>query len=264
MLSLLLSLASKKKLDSVGEFKTSFAPFKFLVDNLAHLSFKFSFRFVTIDSSTSQQDLVTILLELRSKTICDEPIKARLKTQSSATQGAPIQGSSYNPYRTKSYQGYNNKHQIYSGDRASYPRKYNNKPFAKQRGVKDNDATGTYKGGNDKTKIEPKVSEKATPPPPLVEEHFPGLSGSPTSTIVDNDGEENRNDNEWKKEIVNASGYAAALLKAAPLIPEVPPKTEKRTLPKPKSPTRKVVRYDSSILVEFWSDDLFIRIAIND
>lgn len=178
--------------------------------------------FVTIDSSTSQQELVSILLSLRSKRICDEPIKARLKTQSTATQGVPMQGGGWNPYRPK-YNG-NNTNQLYSGDRVSYNARKFNRPYPKQRG-KGSDSSGIYKGNDDGAQKAAKV-KKAEPPPPLVEEHFPGLAGSPKSTAADSEGEEisnndDNNNNYVKKEVLTNSGYAAALLKAAPQMPDV-------------------------------------------
>jgi len=211
--------------------------------------------FVTIDASTSQQDLVSILLNLRTKTICDEPIKARLKTQSTATQGTPMQGPGYNPHRS----GY----KVYAGDRISYTKKFNNsagtgtKPyFSKPRGGKggDHPGSGPYKGNNyDPSKNNAKPVEKAGPPPPLVEEHFPGLAGSPTivSVIASSSADASASGESEavgvpvpvavKKDIVHASGYAAALKKAAPPVMEVSTENVKRTTPKPKSPARKKV-----------------------
>ena len=117
-------------------------------------------------------------------------------------------------------------------------RKFNNKPFSKQRGGKGSDSA-SYKGGD--AKKGQKIVEKAAPPPPLVEEHFPGLSGSPKSTASPGQEEDDTNNAELKKEIVTASGYAAALLKEAPPFPDVRSvPTEKRSLPKPSSPLRKV------------------------
>jgi len=190
--------------------------------------------FVTIDASTSQQDLVSILLNLRSKTICNEPIKARLKTQSIAIQGVPMQGSGYNPHRAR----------VYSGDRLSYSRKFNNRPHLKPRSGKGGEYNpGSYKGNNyDASKKVPKPAEKVSPPPPLVEEHFPGLDGgSPNgagagASAATSDGNEG-----VKKEFMQVSGcgYAAALKKAAPPVTEVSTENVKRS--KPKSPARKKV-----------------------
>ncbi len=213
-------------------------------------------RFVTIDSSTSQQDLVSILLDLGSKKICDQPVKARLKTQSVATQGVPMQGGGWNPYRSK-YNGYNNNGNVYAGDRVSFNRrKFSNKPFSKKRG-KAGEAAGSQKG-NDDGRTKAKV-EKAGPPPPLVEEHFPGLAGSPKSTASDaNVHEKNKG---VKKEIATNSGYAAALLKAAPPVPEVSsqPESQNRPLPKPKTHIRKVGQHTcvqiARSLDVIWSDD---------
>uniref|UniRef100_A0A7S3V6V1 HTH La-type RNA-binding domain-containing protein n=1 Tax=Chaetoceros debilis TaxID=122233 RepID=A0A7S3V6V1_9STRA len=195
--------------------------------------------FVTIDSATSQQDLVTILLGLRSKLICNEPIKARLKTQRIATQGVPTQGSGYNPYRGK-YPSYRGSNQVYSGDRNSYyPRKYNSRPFSKPRGGRGSEGSGPYKGVSDNQKKVRVADKVVLPPPPLVEEHFPGLAGSPTSTIVTSNVEDTEeNDSQGSIPVASVGGYAAALLKAAPPVPEIS-SFGKATSLKSETPARK-------------------------
>lgn len=195
--------------------------------------------FVTIDSATSQQDLVTILLGLRSKLICNEPIKARLKTQSIATQGVPMQGSGYNPYRGK-YSSYRGSNQIYSGDRNSYyPRKYNSRPFSKPRAGRGSEGSGPHKGASDNQKKGRVADKVVLPPPPLVEEHFPGLAGSPTSTIVTSNVEDAEEiDSQGSIPVASVGGYAAALLKAAPPVPEIS-SFEKASASKPEIPARK-------------------------
>ena len=101
--------------------------------------------------------------------------------------------------------------------------------------------------------------EKAGPPPPLVEEHFPGLAaGSLKSVSASADASTDASTSASgeseavgvpvavKKEIVHASGYAAALKKAAPPVMEVSTENVKRT--KPKSPARsKVCDQDISL-----------------
>lgn len=235
--------------------------------------------FVTIDASTSQHDLVSILLDLRSQTICDEPIKARLKTPSAtatsatatstANNNASVSSAFYNnPYHrhaggrysggggARPHRNHNSYTSIYSGDRAGYynssSRKYTStRPYSKHRGGRgpgfsggDGSSGGYYNhsrggsGGGEyskKNKIhEPKVT---LPPPPLVEEHFPGLGigmeRSPKSTIManhDTGSGESESVMEAKRStltrttpvvVATASGYAAALLKdAAPTVPE--------------------------------------------
>jgi hypothetical protein len=155
-----------------------------------------------------------------------------------------MQGGGWNPYRSKYHGGGHGYNSTYSGDRNSfYSRKFTNRPFSKRRGGgKGGDsAGGVHKDIYDGQKKGVKV-EKTGPPPPLVEEHFPGLSGSPKSTTAA--GEQSRDpsnhDVEVKKDISIAtnSGYAAALLKAAPPMPDVSSQhdSEKTSLPKPKSP----------------------------
>ena len=156
-----------------------------------------------------------------------------------------MQGGGWNPYRPK-YNG-NNTNQLYSGDRVSYIARKFNRPYPKQRG-KGGDSSGFYKGNDDGAQKASKV-KKAEPPPPLVDEHFPGLAGSPKSTTADSEGEEisnnddNNNNNYVKKEVLTNSGYAAALLKAVPQMPDVSTfvdglQSQKTTFS--KSPARKV------------------------
>ncbi len=207
-------------------------------------------RFVTIDDSTSQHDLVSILLDFRSQKICNEPIKARLKTQSTAAATnvpSAMQDSGFNPYHGKYLAHRNNSYPIYSGDRVgySYSRKYTTRPYSKLRGGRGSDTMGSGRGGNDSKKN--KINEKVTtPPPPLVEEHFPGLETSPKSTITANHGEIEVNESK-RAAITTTNGYAAALLKAAPPVPEFP-STEKMPRSKPETPSRRV---RLSIVVHF-------------
>lgn len=105
--------------------------------------------FVTFDSSQGQKEMVDLLLSLKSRTILNESVKARLKTQrigaaTSTTDSdnnhdrsnkgdATAAPSSYNPYRYNSNNktkssgagnaskgGFYNQQQVYSGDRVYY------------------------------------------------------------------------------------------------------------------------------------------------
>lgn len=216
--------------------------------------------FVTIESSALQHDMVSILLDLRSKTICNEPIKARLKSQSIAINSRSNQqqhynnrqynnGSSYNPYRggyrNNNTSSYMNQHKIYSGDRLSYPRKFNtttnNRSFPKQRGRKGSESSSNYhphqynphhsgmkrtdssnslKGEKDST--ENKVEKVLPPPPPLVDEHFPGLGNTASPKSVGDDNNSAPASSVPTSTTIPNSGYAAALLKSAPPLPDVP------------------------------------------
>lgn len=176
-------------------------------------------RSITIDSSTSRHDLVSILLTLRNKTICNEPVKARLRTQSSATAQTNSTPRHYN--NTYSSQRSSNGSNVYAGDRITYSRKFN-KQYSKQRGGKNS---------NDKqqSKKSKPIEKPNVPPPPLVEEHFPGLGG---------DG------NAAPKKDVTGSAYAAALLKAAPPVAEVSTGASvARTEKKANSSPRKVCNF---------------------
>mmetsp|Transcript_4303 Transcript_4303/g.6005 ORF Transcript_4303/g.6005 Transcript_4303/m.6005 type:complete len:785 (+) Transcript_4303:811-3165(+) len=195
--------------------------------------------FVTLDKSTTQETIMSTMLDLRNKKINGDSVKARLKTQSvasrsysppsisqddpqkdaTATSSAPSQNSYYNPYRnnggntgrrssaTGPYRSQGQKEkdgeigdgQVYAGDRPYYSS--SRKPsfngsrgsyaggsgsnFSKSRvGGRpgnnvgnSNSINGTQKGtsiGN-KDRV-PRIP--AIPPPPLVDEHFPTLSGS--------------------------------------------------------------------------------------
>lgn len=185
-----------------------------------YLTPSFAFhRSITIDSSTSRHDLVSILLTLRNKTICNEPVKARLRTQSSATAQTNSTPRYYN--NTYSSQRSTNGSNVYAGDRITYSRKFN-KQYSKQRGGKNS---------NDKqqSKKSKPIEKPTVPPPPLVEEHFPGLGS---------DG------NIAPKKDVTGSAYAAALLKAAPPVAEVSTGASvARTEKKANSSPRKVCNF---------------------
>lgn len=190
--------------------------------------------FVTLDATTSKQDMVSILLNLRNKKLCNEPIKARLKTSSTATTTRETYGqvseiSSYNTYRNSDV---SQAGKIYSGDRVNYSFRDSSKPFSKARGAKGTEYHGFHKKGysfegrkvykSDAKKSSPtsSSSSSSSPPPPLVDEHFPGLAGSARKEGVE---ESIKNgEKEMPKEMSNSiTGYAAALLKAAPPVTEV-------------------------------------------
>ena len=216
------------------------------------------FRFVSLESN--KHEMVSILLDLRNKKICNEPVKARLKSVSVASQSSSVPMQAPNYYAYRKLQGpariFNNN-QIYSGDRPHYSKKGNGR--GQLNGYKHGARGGRGSGGvysstgssqkgngsNGKKGIE----EKAVPPPPLVEEHFPTLGDSP-KTSSENDGKESnseapteKNDNRTAgmglSHVFNTSGYAAALKKAVP--PEAVQFNNTRSIhPSIKSPSRKV------------------------
>jgi len=171
--------------------------------------------FVTLVRTKNQQDMVNLLLSLRSTKIFNEPIRVRLKTQSKAANNnssAPntVAPSSpgYNPYRSpwnrnKSagdpLRGYN--HQVYTGDRVNYGGKKHyagergrgfvaaggyNKSFRGNRGNGDsysNEVT-TGKGSTGFGRKEV-PEENVVLPPPSCEKNFPSLKkNSPKSNIA--------------------------------------------------------------------------------
>jgi hypothetical protein len=179
--------------------------------------------------------MVSILLNLRNKKLCNEPIKARLKTSSTATTTRETYGqvseiSSYNTYHNSDV---SQAGKIYSGDRVNYSFRDSSKPFSKARGAKGTEYHGFHKKGNsfegrkvyksDAKKSSPTTTtttSSSSPPPPLVDEHFPGLAGSPRKEGVEESMK--YGEKEMPKEMSNSiTGYAAALLKAAPPVTEV-------------------------------------------
>jgi hypothetical protein len=195
-------------------------------------------------------DLVSIMLDLRSKTICDEPIKARVKTQTTRSSGSSPPLSSSGKYHQQQYsnrhsysrnnerkteksgesssvssRGYVNN--VYAGDRVIFP----SKKFAKG-SYGNNGATMNSsrrykqyqprdgKRFSDTDSVDNK-SKKFVPPPPVVEEHYPSLGlgdSSPTSVAnPDMGGDETKKTNGLGK--IMGGAYAAALLKEGPKIP---------------------------------------------
>lgn len=201
--------------------------------------------------------MVSILLNLRNKKLCNEPIKARLKTTSATTRdanGGVSKISSYSTYRNSDA----SQHvKIYSGDRVNYSFRESSKPFSRQRGgSRGTDHHGFHKKGytvegrkvykSDSKKI---PSTSSSPPPPLVDEHFPGLVGStPIGASTDPMGGD---DKVMPKEMSNSiTGYAAALLKAAPPVTEVSTKVIKKSsaeLPKASVDKVRCLHFVSSL-----------------
>lgn len=235
-----------------------------------------------MDATTSKQDMVSILLNLRNKKLCNEPIKARLKTSSTATTTRETYGqvseiSSYNTYRNSDV---SQAGKIYSGDRVNYSFRDSSKPFSKARGAKGTEYHGFHKKGysfegrkvykSDAKKSSPtsSSSSSSSPPPPLVDEHFPGLAGSARKEGVE---ESIKNgEKEMPKEMSNSiTGYAAALLKAAPPVTEVSTKVIQKSSTEVRKTSEAKVRFVQFCLlielcVSVWSDDTNICIAISE
>lgn len=166
--------------------------------------------FVTLGPTKRQQDTVDMLLSLRSMKICDQPIKARLKTQhiASSTIPSPIETApsspGYNPYRSwnrsKTVGVLSTRYdtQIYSGDRVYYGGKKHTGEkgrgfvagggFSKSprgnRGDTGSDSNEIISKGN----VDPVKKLDIVLPPPSCEKNFPSLQGnSPKSAISDVD-----------------------------------------------------------------------------
>lgn len=222
-------------------------------------------RFVALNN-ISQQDVIEVMQSLRDKSVCDEPIKARLKTQSSASSSqtgeAVYQQNSYygrNPYYrnggarykggvgsqySNASRGYVNHYsnQIYFGDRAAYAsKKYARGSFG---AGSFEESSGGYKkrfhrdgkgATHANTTEETKVAKTQEPPPPVGEEHYPSLSGS--------DGDSSPTSVALATSNVSGFGYAAALMKESPHPPveaTVDTKPAVTHVPAPKKVTNKV------------------------
>lgn len=230
----------------------------------------------------SSKDLVTIMLDLKTKTICNEAIKARVKTQTvvsstsrstTATTGKGTYYNSSSSNNSRSDYNYNNSYsynrngrramggptsfsssssrgyyrhdsnQVYSGDRANYyvSKKYSRGSYGynnnggsggsggsgntfrkqqdqyHQRDRKDHDSTNVSDDTN-----RAKKDVDSQPPPPVIEQHYPSLSGtkvgdsSPTSVTTSGLGEQISSKISSSSSRVLGGGYAAALLKEAP------------------------------------------------
>ncbi len=202
-------------------------------------------RFVALNN-IGLQDIIEVMQSLRNKTICDEAIKARLKTQSmtssSTGESTTYQPNAYygrNPYyrnggaqyrggpgsHYSSNRGYYSSNQIYLGDRISYgSKKYSRGGYGSGSGSFDENNGGSYKkryhregkaGPNVNATEEAKVTKTKQAPPPVGEEHYPSLSGgvgdfSPKSVTL-------------STRTTSGFGYAAALMKEGLPLPPLPP-----------------------------------------
>lgn len=180
--------------------------------------------FVTLGPKTKQEEMIDMLLSLRNTKICNEPIKARLKSQRLVTNkhSTPLESPApsnpgYNPYKTwnrNKSSGVSPKrsfaNHVYTGDRVNYGGKkhFNSEKRRGQGGVggssKSSRATrGSAKSLSNGTSInkgnvEPSkndVHEKIVLPPPSCEKNFPSLGGNPAKSNNDNDNEMESNKN---------------------------------------------------------------------
>lgn len=207
-------------------------------------------RFVTLDT-TSRDDMMNVMLDLRKRTLLGEPVKARLKAAATPTSSfvdtsaimfpslhsAPPQDSS--PSRNKSNKNRGKKQQN-GKPKPSRTRKKNN-PNAnskqKQQQQQPPSSPSTPKRQQSEEPAKKKDVATAPPPPKLEEEsHFPALASVAVDNIADKDNVDKvagitktastadgastatttSNTTSSTASPPVAGGYAAALLKAAP------------------------------------------------
>lgn len=153
---------------------------------------------MSISSVTSQSNIVSLLLDLRSKTILGETIKPRLKTQSSIARPFYPVSSGFNSYLTGSKidnVSKSNEYYSKSGERSSYPNKSARKLCLKQRKTAD----------SHELNIRKQESSVNIPTPDLDETQFPVL----LSLNID------ESKMKPKSYISTATGYASALLRSS-------------------------------------------------
>lgn len=151
--------------------------------------------FVALSSAASQSSLVSLLLDLRSKTICGEPIKARLKTKSIIARSSYQVFSEYDPYSRGSmteYQSHVNEYHSKSEERGSHLKKNGAKSYSKQKKKFESD---------DWNRRIHDLSEKSAPPD-LCEMQFPFLLSL------------NLPESKKKSNVTTATGYASVLMKS--------------------------------------------------
>lgn len=189
--------------------------------------------FVSLDAT--DDETVSTLLNLRNMKLNDEPIKARLKTESAAKSFyASIPEMKSIPSRSTSGDGrfgapkngehgyhYDNSHRY--GHKSGYHRNKGKLGLSKEKRMGPK-----------------KVERERVSPPPMVESHFPALGGkgiikssskddvtenTATTTSTENGASpssEERANAVLTETAKTVGGYAAALLKAAPPVPKTP------------------------------------------
>jgi hypothetical protein len=233
---------------------------------------------VTLDTESNPQDVLTTMLDLRNKKICNESIKARLKTSSSSIQPSSTSPAvtSTNTYRQNYYPGRNpyyrsgvrnktpamggapssrgyynqyqnaNPSQVYSGDRVSFSgaKKFTRGGFGEKNG-------GAYGKQQYHTPKDGKANNQSGPvdntklkkvekslPPPPVVEEH-----YPSLDGVAGESSPSSVANLYS----GGGGYAAALLKDAPPAPpattlKLPPAKAVTNIPSYTSKSGKKVR----------------------
>lgn len=208
--------------------------------------------FVTLDTS-SRDDILNVMLQLRSKTLCGEPVKARLKSNvrqidTTMAPALPLlltpspsmtQMSSYDhlhgtPNKKKKKKRSKNKHNKKVGNNSFAPRSSSNN-------------SSNNNNSNDNRRSEQSVSKKTNSvdaEPILTGEEFPALNQNKVKVVVDSEKMDvqlsskplsdtastatttsSSSLSEAKKQV---GCYAAALLKAKPVKIEIDKKSETR------------------------------------
>lgn len=153
--------------------------------------------FVHFSSDIDKPSLISLLLDLRNKTVCGAPVQARLKTHTSIAR-------STDPYRSYGresvprYNYYPNDADTKTDNKTAQVKTYNEKSYSRPK-----TKVGLDRGVGKNEKTVTKV-----PPPDLGEGQFPGLSSVKVS--------------ETKTQVQTVSGYASALLKVPPKIQKSP------------------------------------------
>lgn len=179
--------------------------------------------FVTLDTS-SREDVMNVMLDLRSKKLQGESVKARLKSASMAslsTLAPPFTPGSYSPGGMPFMEA--------ASPRSNKPTKKKNKELAPKSPSKTRGVRGAKKKLPDKKKpTATNATAPSKPPPALEDSHFPALATP--APVLDNMDEVHKTDAASTTTTQSTStsslksfpttavsgGYAAALLKAVP------------------------------------------------
>ena len=132
-------------------------------------------RFVTVNGS--DEDIVSTMLSLRCMTLKDQPVKARLKTESAA---AKVVYASPPSIQAPTRYGYNNQSntntRTFSDGKGQQQSRQGNNGASKFVNNKQYGSKQFNKQQNPKLQQPPKKIDRASPPPMGVS-HFPVLSG---------------------------------------------------------------------------------------
>ena len=195
----------------------------------SELCFLSAHRFVTLDT-TSRDDMMSVMLDLRSKSLKGEPVKARLKSASTAATSPFAPRSAMTAFDPNAL--------AFPAPPVSPPRKQPNlKPKKQQQSKnlsnprgsrarrKTSVTTTTTKQQPQQPPSSPKKADPPTPPKLQEESHFPALVDPPVAVdnIAEKVGQTMKSSDAASTTTTTSSttsssdrmgGYAAALLKA--------------------------------------------------